>query len=488
MKFTLTYPKNSSTIFHTLKIEYSDRKEVIEMSSEYTSVFPDQRAPSGYGHHPKFERSYRKHRREMRKSYKEGRDYTGDRVLLTDIPKKGKVYLVPRDRYMTVIDEFGDIVAVGNMDKAMFPFSSCDFYADIFEEKYFKEFLNYAFYRLGGISQLGYLVPPRPEDWDKDVTISYLVPAFPHTRWVHSRLVPFICEAILATGFTENERLPMVLTAGYHDVAIPAGGDSVKRVDKEGLDEENNFQWLLEHHGLVQRWSEEYGFDINQARLWVKGHGLFGKILDIVDRMAYTALDCLYIGLNRPGEVRSFGLKNPLVMDVWQDLKINEDRSDFGFTDPDRLFNFLLFRAYEHAELLMNPYSRALDFFLQKMVQPLYQKGIITKEQLLTREDIWLHDVLRDCYPEKSVWAIIEPELLSWKKFDTLAQLEKFCSENEGTDHTEHIKGFDTGLNTGLYDGKRIVAAKEVFSREQKEELEELNRRVKGYYVYYAKE
>ena len=425
----------------------------------------------------------------MSRRCRKGEFYEGDRVSLANIPKVGNIYLVPRDRYMTVIDELGDIVAVGNLDKAMFPFSSCDFYADIFEDEYFKDLLGYAFYRLGEVSQLGYLVPPRPEDWNPAVSISYYVPAFPHTRWAHSRLVAFIMEAILALhGFTEKERLPMFLTAAYHDAAIPAGGDSIKRVNMEELDEENNFEWLLDYHGLAEKWSKEYGFDIEKAKQWVKSQGVFGRLLDAVDKMAYTALDCYYVGANRPSKVRSLGLQNPLVMDVWKDIKINEDRSDWAFTNPDRLFNFLLFRAYEHVDLLMNPYSRALDFFLTKLVQPLYEKGVITKEQLLTHGDNWLQDVLKASYPGRNVWVIIEPELISWKKFDTLEQFKKFCSENKEADHTEHIKGFNTGMDFKVYDGNKLTSAKKVFSSEQIKELEEANRQVKGYYIYYAKE
>lgn len=452
-------------------------------------IFPQEKVPFSYGCHPKFEYSYRKFCKEMFERDEKGWLYEKNRVCLADIPKSGNIYLVPRDKYIEVIDESESIVAVGDLDKAMFPFSSHDFYADIFEDRYFRGLLNQAFYRLGEISQLGYLVPPRPEDWDKAITISYLVPAFPHTRWAHSRLVAFLMEVVLAAhGFTEKERLPIFLTVAYHDVAIPAGGDSIKRVAMEELDEENNFEWVLNHYELTQKWSEEYGFEIEKAKQWVKGRGLFGRLLDILDKMAYTALDCYHIGVNRPCQVRSFGLENPLVMDVWQDLKIKEDRSSFAFTNPDRLFNFLIFRAYEYVELLMNPYSRALDFFLQKLVQPLYEKGRITREQLLTHEDIWLHDVLRNCYPERSVWAIIEPELISWKKFDTLEQLEKFCSENKGADHTEHIEGFNTCLDFKVYDGNKIASAREVFSAKQIQELEEANRQVKGYYVYYAKE
>lgn len=458
------------------------------MTRDSDLILPEEKAPFNYGCHPKFEHSCKRFYREMVKRARQGKPYDKNRVSLTSLSKSGNVYLVPRDRYIDVIDETGDMVAVGNMDKAMFPFSSYDFYANIFEGCYFQELLDQAFYRLGGISQLGYLVPPRPEDWNADIVITYLVPAFPHTRWAHSRLVPFLHEVILARhGFTEKERLPLFLTAAYHDVGIPAGGDSIKRVAPEELDEETNFEWSLNYYGLAKKWSESYGFDMEKAKQWVKSEGMFGRLLDIIDKMAYTALDCYYIGINRPCNVRSFGLQNPLAMDVWQDLKIKEDRSDFAFTDPDRFFKFLLFRAYEHTDLLMNPYSRALDFLLQKLVQPLYEKGIITKEQLLTRSDLWLHKVLRTYYPERSVWAIIEPELLSWKKFDTFEELKKFCSENEGTDHTEHIKGFNTGLDFKVWNGNKTTPAREVFSAKQIQELEEANKWVKGYYVYYPR-
>jgi hypothetical protein len=455
----------------------------------FDEIFPEKKVPFSWGQHPKFERSYRRFYGRWTRRLKNGEIVDATRVSINRIPKIGNIYLVPRDRYIEIVDEQKDIIAVGNMDKAMFPFSSSDFYADIYREKYFEELLNHVFFRLGEISQLGYLVPPRPEDWDTKISIAYIVPAFPHTRWAHSRLVAFLMEAILANhGFSEKERQPAVLTAAYHDVAIPAGGDSIKRVNMEELDEENNFEWVLDHYGLIKKWSEKYGFDIRLARQWVKNQGLFGKLLDLVDKMAYTALDCYYIGSNRPCQVRDFGLKNPLVMDVWQDIKIKEDRSDLAFCDPDRLFKFLIFRAYEHTNLLMNPYSRALDFFLQKSVSPLYEKGLITKEQLLTHGDLWLHDVLSIYFPEGGFWTIIEPERLSWKKFDTLEQFQKFCSENKGVDHTEYIKGFNLGLDMPVYNGNKIVSAREVFSANQIKELEAANLQVKGYYIYYVKE
>lgn len=453
------------------------------------SDFPECRPPCRFGQHPGFERSFKKWRREVLNGLRRGE--LCDTVQLDDIPKVGRVYLIPKDRYIEIVDGFGDRIAIGSPDNAMFPFSSYDFFADIYDDEYFKELLEQPFFRLGKISQLGYLVPPKPEGWKQDVgvTVVYLAPHFSHTRWAHSRLVAFLMEIILARhGYAEKERFPVVLTSAYHDIATPAGGDSVKRVDAEGLNEEENFEWVLRCYSLVQKWSDEYGFDIEKAKEWVKGIGLFGRLLDIIDRIAYTALDCYYVGFSRPCRLRSFGLENPLVMDVWQDLQFNDSHSDFAFTDPNRLFKFLLFRAFEHGELLMNPYSRALDFSLQKLVQPLYEKGIITWEQLLLGDDDWLHTVLREHYPNKNVWAFIEPESLSWRKFDTLEELERFCSANETTYHIEYMKGFDTGLHLGVYNGKKIAPVRESLADKQIEELEEISRQARGYYAYYIKE
>jgi len=448
-------------------------------------AFPESRPIFGFGQHPEFQRAFKKWQREVK------RGEPPHAVPLADIFRVGKVYLILRNRYVEAVDDFGDRITTGSPDNAILPFSSYDLFADIYEDPYFKELLERPFFRLGGISQLGYLVPPRPEDWKLDVAMIYPAPYFVHTRWAHSRLVAFLMEAILAKhGYTEQERLPVVLASAYHDVATPAGGDSVKRVDPEGLDEEDNFEWVLDHHGLTQKWSNEYGFDMAKAKEWVKGIGLFGRLLDIIDRMAYTALDCYYVGSSRPCKLRSLGLENPLAMDVWQDLKFNNDRSNFAFTDPSRLFQFLLFRACEHKELLMNPYSRALDFLLQQLVQPLYKSGTITREQLLLGDDDWLRIVLQEHCPDKNVWCFLEPELLGWKKFETLEELEIFRSGNEAIDHVEYMKGFDTGLNLGVYSGsdEKIVAVKALLRDEQTNELEEMSRQIRGYYAYFIKE
>lgn len=457
-------------------------------------------APFCFGEHPDFEKDFRKRRKRAHQHAKKGQldkldeAIMGKEISLSELadPRHPEVFIIPRNRFLCVIDEWTDPIG---FERTVFPFSSTDFYTDIDGEGLFYELCHSeVFSRLGGISQLGYLVPPRPEEWDKEINILYLRPTFSHARWIHSLLVAILAEIILArNGFSKEERAPVVLTAGCHDIGIPAGGDSVKRVDLKNLDEEKNFSWALKQYSLVKHWAKEFGFNLSLAKKWVKGEGMFGQFLDVVDKISYTALDCYHAGFQRPSQIRDFCLQHPLIMDVWQDIRFTSDKANFAFTHAKRLFNFLLLRAYEYQELLFNPYSRTLDLFLKRLVQPLYQQGIITREYLLAWNDEQLESVLSQYYPQE-LKPLMEPEELSWKKFSTAQEQKKFCKElGDQVDHTEYLARFNTGLDwlvwkkSWLVWKKKMVPLRQVISRDKIELLEEIAASTQGYYVYYKR-
>ncbi len=253
--------------------------------------------PKGFGQYPYFRPSSRSYQRNQRRKHRKDSDYSFGAVVSLERffnPSHPAVYIIPRDRPLKVVDEDGDNIGIGRI---VFPFSSNDFFIDwdrkdsIFEELY----QTNIFWRLEGIRQLGYLVPPEPEDWGSKLGILYLIPIFPHTRWIHSVAVGAMAEIILArNNLDAQERAPVVLTAACHDIAIPAGGDSVKRVDPAGLDEEDSFLWLLRHYKLDRRW-KKFGFDPKMAIQWVKGKGHFGWLIDALDKISYTAFDCFHL-------------------------------------------------------------------------------------------------------------------------------------------------------------------------------------------------
>lgn len=412
--------------------------------------------------------------------------YYGKKINLQQLTNSHhpEVVLIPRNELLWVIDDIGEPIFL--LQIIRFPFSSYDIYIK-HEEGLFREFNLPAFFRLGGIMQLGYLVPPRPIGLDDEIKFSYTTTPFHHTRFLHSMLVAAICEVVLArNGFSEEERAKYVLIAGAHDIATPAGGDSVKRVDFRNLHEENAFSWVLDHYDLIKRWKKLYGFNIHKAKKIIKNKGVFGRLLEAIDRICYTAVDCFAIGSIRDGNIRKLCLENPLVMDVWQDIRF-VGKQDFGFTNSERLFKFLMLRAFEHKELLKNPYSRALDFFLKRLVTPLYRRGVITKEDLLTHGDDWLTIFLEKHYP-KEIKPILEPEDISWKKFDSKKAQRDFCNKigKNRIDHTEHLIGFETGLEYKVFtENNHLVPLRKVIGSEKIDLLEKISESTRGYYVYY---
>lgn len=453
-------------------------------------------APLGFGDHPKTRRTLEKNRKD---SHNPKKDKATRKRMWKQIEDRGipvqkfansrhpEVFIIPRYIQHPIVEcLWGEVVAFHLMK---FPFSSTDFFVDIDEVDLFHVFASNPLFRLVMISQLGYLVPPRPDERDKEQSIAYIVPQFRHSRWEHSLLTAILMEVILArNGFSQQERTTKVLAAACHDIAMPAGGDSVKRVDPEALSEEKNFSWILNHCGLTEKWSKKYGFDITFAQEIVENKGVFGRLLDVLDKFSYTALDCYYVGLVRPGKIRDLCIEHPLIMDVWQDIRFTANKDEFFFSNPKRLFYFLLLRAYEFQEFLFNPYSRALDLFLKNLVQPLYEKGIITKEQLLTQDDKWLERILTEHYPD-ALRPIIEPEDLSCRKFETEEQQQAFVDElGDRLSHTEYIGGIKTGLDWLVCYRGRIKSLREAISQDKVDLLEGVARSTIGYYVYYYNE
>jgi hypothetical protein len=402
-------------------------------------------------------------------------------------PRHPDAYLIPRDLPNTVVDdEYGDPIALFTFG---IPFSSFNIFLDIENpNSIFYEIYNTpAIHRLGGVSQLGYLVPP-PEKEFENKTIYYLPNHFPHTRWAHSMMVAAMAEIILArNGFTAKERAPIILAFASHDIATPAGGDSVMRIDKSELSEEKNFSFVLKRDGLDQRWRDKFGFDLKIAQDWIAGNGVLGALLNAIDRMAYVALDCLYFGHTSGGKIRQKLCRRPLMMDVWQDIRFTPDRCRFYFSDARRLYDFLELRVLEHTELLLNPRSRALDHTLYKRVHDLYESGTVTKENLLMWGDDDLNHVImrnKQDYPS----CLITPDRFEWKFFQFERLMENFCRFNQDRiSHIDRIKKFDVGFDWPVLKQGRVVEIKKKLPRNKFKKLDSVASSLQGWYVYLYK-
>jgi HD superfamily phosphohydrolase len=449
-----------------------------------------QPRPKDFGDHPNRakERKEASERAINAKTMEDVEAFFGKKIALKELynPLHPEVYIIPRDHYLHVVDQGDEPIGFQETD---FPFSSTNFYVDFDRRGLFSEiYHSIPFIRLSGIAQLQSLVPENPDNYTGG-KVSYLWPQFHHTRWIHSLLTAILMEIILArNGFGQKERVPMVIAAAYHDIAMPAGGDTIMRMDLQNLDEEKNFSYIMRLYGLDEQWKDEFGFDLKAAAKWVNGQGTIGQLLDILDKMSYTALDCNFFGWMKESKVRQHCQSHPTLMDVWEDIKLTEDKLFFAFCDAERLFDFLLLRAYEHQELLLNPYSRALDFLIEKLVKPLYQQDIITKNDLLLRDDTWLMHTLESIYPRDISMSLLieEPEELKWERFQTKKELDRFCQAiGDKLDHTDIIKGFSTGLDWPVLQSRTIVPLRQLIPKEEVELIEDIVESVRGCYVYY---
>jgi hypothetical protein len=390
-----------------------------------------------------------------------------------------EIYLIPQDARFSVVDDFGD--PVGFFQFPM-PFSSFSFYADfdlkdgVFSALYHEPL----FHRMGGISQLGFLCSPRPANISEKTKIFYCIPHFPHTRWGHSFLTGILAELVLArNGFPKIMRDPFVLAAACHDIAMPAGGDSVMRIDPEHLSEENNFRWVLERDGLAAQWAKEFGFDILEAEKWIHNLEPFGKLLDVIDKIAYTAHDAHYVSCISGGRVYRYCSQHQLVMDVWQDIRF--DGEDVWFTSASNLFDFLLLRAYLHCDIYFNPRSRALDYVLFNQVRKYYKPEM--RDQLLSWNDeqllMWLEGKGGIGGPASS------PDDLVWEKFEKEEEAALFARSVQRLSHIDHVKPFKTGLDWLVANGRQQTKLRFVIPKRKVVQLESLSKRHSGWYVYY---
>ncbi|MFA9262311.1 MAG: hypothetical protein ACEQSB_03060 [Undibacterium sp.] len=258
-------------------------------------------------------------------------------------------------------------------------------------------------FRLGEIRQLGFLHDPVVNDNTADIG---LAENFHHTRLLHSSTV-MATAALIA----HQIRLPKSLTrhllvaALTHDILTPAGGDSVKPIDPDGLDEDKHYPEAFRNNPRWEVVRKRYGLDETLLAKTVAGQGLLGQLLDVADKTTYVDHDVdAYLKWNNPrkfrqlvppaGFVEIWQLWKKLgqkACRLWDSLELIEGR--LVITNPSRLAGFLRLRALMFRHLYFNPRARYREQMLALLViEPLYHEGRLTRGMLLQMTD---YDLMR---------------------------------------------------------------------------------------------
>lgn len=256
-------------------------------------------------------------------------------------------------------------------------------------------------HRLYNVRQLGFLTMPLKSN------VARLM--FPHSRGVHHLDTAAIGLNIIRNNHELQESMH-VLEAAFcsHDALTPAGSDTTKFIDSKKFDEEMNFNMLFSKPGWKQIRNI---YDIEEELLYetVCGKGILGHVLDIADKIAYTARDIsCFIGGNIDDEYRSGELElfhearkiikeNPDFCSLWNDVKIYN--GDVVFTNPLALARFLKIRAIATAELYKKDHARVIENVLaRKLIKIPYDAGEISANDLLSWNDQMLEEFLRKKY------------------------------------------------------------------------------------------
>lgn len=452
-----------------------------------------------FGHHPDFLADFEAFQKECREKGELHNALMGRKILLSSLQNNlhPDVCLIPRNKYLRVMDEVGDTMCCtwwGVPFLAdnfyVLPFSSFGFLVDYDNPKsIFWDFFNNEYVlRMRGIRQLGFLLPSASRNGKHGERVYYDPHFFSHSRFSHCMLAACLMDVILAlAGFSKEERAPLVFAAGTHDIGMPGDGDAVKKVDPDGLCEERNYAEVMIKAGLDEICESKHKSSIGFLHACINGKGWSGELVSVVDRIAYVAADCYYFARVCKGDIRGILLENPSLMDFWKDIRFTPDKKTFYFSDVDRLFMFQLLRAYEHVEFLYNPYCRAFDQIPYEKVKKYYDKGIITRQDLLENTDAWL-DRRLDELRETEHRLFFSPDNLGWMRFNSESEANDFCAKTERRiSHREKIKQFDVGFSWLVMKGGRIIPFGDAINSDQRDQLLELSKARAGWYVYYHK-
>lgn len=332
---------------------------------------------------------------------------------------------------------------------------------------------NSTFYRLSGIRALSFLslVGPAPDVQHYQ--------EFAHGREDHSYVVAKLGELILRhNGYSEEEINKAVIAFLMHDIATPALGDATMKLDPANLSEEENFRAIVSDKEKAL--FAKYGTNVDEVEAIIKNEGVLGQVLDIADRITYTAkdLDAL-IGADRYLKPADPSLheenarylqdfvdivnKNPKFGELYKTIGIDRKRGQVFSSEPEMFATFLHVRALLHERLYLHPSSQGRDLFVARLIEPFYStneddENSITPAKLREMVD---YDLMNELERRYSQYLDILPqrlfgEIVNWypqyARFDTDEEAEKFAFKLSKNPNTAILgvrkrRGFNPGTN-----------------------------------------
>ncbi len=340
---------------------------------------------------------------------------------MRDVPMSAQKML--RTRYAT---EHEDVLAI----MYALPYSGISYV--VHEGGLCEDFCQrFKLFRLQSIKQLGFLQAP----WSRE-TSAIRMSLSEGSRYSHSLDVMTVATTMgHNVGLSKTRLNTLRLAALSHDMGTPAGGDSVKLVDPHGLDEDENYPALID----AIEWEDlrkKYRIDRTLLVDTVRNEGVLGQLLDIADKIAYIGRDLhdtkhhIERATARYDQLGMRTLKSlleyhPYVCSLWDSVVVRNGQ--VAFTDAARLYAFLSVRVVMFRELYYHPYSRFGEFLLSRLlVKVLYQRGDLTKEDLLRMTDGELERKLGEAFGLPNIMHTCSTEHARVKTFRSIEEASAF--------------------------------------------------------------
>lgn len=366
---------------------------------------------------------------------------------------------------------------------------------------YEEAFKNLPVSRLHGVKQLSFLSYVGP-----DPKITYFLP-YSHDRLDHSFTVALVAEKILRQNRLPEDKINLGILAGFlHDIATPAHGDPVKYLDPEVLNEETHWFETLDDKSKI--FLEQFGATQEVMDETIGNRGFLGKVLDIADRITYTAKDLQAI--KAQAQLPTIDLNPYLIFinailshypdmgNIYKEVGIDEKKQEVFFNDPRHLEAFLLLRAHLHQKLYYYPTNQGRDLFVTQLLRPFYSRDGNSKlnpQNLRRMQDIEFMNILFDHYrPLLSRVEFTFPDLVNWHpEFEKFATIEDAKKREEALGQKGNIvvvgikecKGFDPATSYKVADGYKYVEFRD-FDPQASSQIEAIAESTKGIFLFWA--
>jgi len=216
-----------------------------------------------------------------------------------------------------------------------------------------------------------------------------------HTRLVHSLDTAFNAEIISRKlWFNEKEVITMIIAWLLHDVATPKFSDVTMKAFPDLKEEKNFLSYINEYPDLVK--DIETYFDVSMSEISDiinNNKTLYGHILDVADKFAYTARDLHQVYADGASGIppQIFGWsdkfahaildilrKNHRLFDLLLSITLSKEWDRIVFENSQSLMDVLFLRAYMHNMIYLNKYVRWKEYLVWIALRYLVEKNIIS--------------------------------------------------------------------------------------------------------------